>query len=184
MAKLPFVVEPRLQPIIELIGSDESGKIQIERRGYLSAGEKAFMGASMAGDDTASAVVGVVRRIAKQFKMDMQECYKLVTDLLTTGAEGEIAEAITEQFGDDLELITRAMLAAEQRRGFVQAYCMLLYRVDANIKVEEAMELHGDIIQGLTALYVDEENRSTERLIEDTGTDGTEEAAVEDIEKK
>jgi hypothetical protein len=34
MAKLPFVVEPRLKPIIEEIGSEESGKIQIERRGY------------------------------------------------------------------------------------------------------------------------------------------------------
>lgn len=184
MAKLPFVVEPRLKPIVELLGSDESGKIELERRGYLSAGERAFVGSSMASDDTASIIIGIVRKIAKEHKLDMQECYTLVTDILTKGAAEGLELEVAEQYRDELNEVTRLMLAQEQRREFVQAYCMLLYRVDANLTVEDAMELHPDLLRALAGLYTDEERKSVERLIEDTGADGTEETAVEDIEKK
>lgn len=184
MAKLPFVVEPRLKPIVDIVGSDESGKIEIERRGYLSAGERAFVGSSMANNDTANAIISTVRRIAKQYKMDMQECYKLITDILTAGAETEQGIEIATEFQDELSAITNAMIAQEQRSELVKAYCMLLYRIDATMTVEEAMGLHPDLLTGLAALYNDEERKSVERLIEDTGTDGSEETALEDIEKK
>ena len=66
MAKLPFVVEPRLKPVLETIGSEDSGKIQVERRGYLTAGEKAFVGSSVSSNDVASVIIGIVRTIAKK----------------------------------------------------------------------------------------------------------------------
>ena len=43
MAPLPFVVEPRRKPIVERVGNEESGVIEIERRGYLTTGEKTFV---------------------------------------------------------------------------------------------------------------------------------------------
>jgi hypothetical protein len=184
MAKLPFVVEPRLKPIVEILGSDESGKIEVERRGYLSAGERAFVGASMTNDDTTSVILGIVRKIAKEYKMDMQECYTLVTSILTQGASEGVEQEVSEKYRDELNDIIRMMLSQEQRKGFVQAYCMLLYRVNSSLTVEDAMELHPDLLRDLAGLYVDEERKSVERLIEDTGADGTEETAVEDIEKK
>lgn len=184
MAKLPFVVEPRLKPIVELIGTEESGKLEIERRGYLSAGERAFVGSSMASDDTASMVIGIVRKIARAYKMDMQECYSVVTEILTNGAAEGVQMQIAEEYREELNNLTRLMLAQDQRKELVQAYCMLLYRIDADLKVEDAMQLHPDLLRGLAELYADEEKKSVERLIEDTDADGTEETAVEDIEKK
>ena len=43
MGKLPFVVQPRLKAIKERIGSEDAGYIEIERRGYLTSGEKSFV---------------------------------------------------------------------------------------------------------------------------------------------
>jgi urease gamma subunit len=184
MAKLPFVVEPRLKPIVEMVGTDESGKFEIERRGYLSAGERAFVGSSMASDDTASMVIAIVRKIARVYKMDMQECYAIVTEILTKGAAEGVEMQIAEEYRDDLNELTRLMLSQDQRREVVQAYCMLLYRIDAELTVDDAMKLHPDLLKALSDLYLDEERKSTERLIEDIGSDGTEDTAVEDIEKK
>lgn len=184
MAKLPFVVEPRLKPIVELVGSEESGKIEIERRGYLSAGERAFVGSSMASSDTASSIISIVRQIAKQYKMDMQECYGMITNILTVGAEGEQATEIAAKYQEELTAITNAMIAQEQRAEVVKAYCMLLYRIDATMTAEDAMALHPDLLAGLAALYNDEERKSVERLVADNGADGGQDTSVEDIEKK
>ena len=43
MGKLPFVVAPKLKSKIETLGTEVSGKIEIERKGYLTVGEKGFM---------------------------------------------------------------------------------------------------------------------------------------------
>jgi hypothetical protein len=45
--RLPFVVAPRLEPIVETVGTDESGKIEIIRRGHLTVAEKAFISAAL-----------------------------------------------------------------------------------------------------------------------------------------
>lgn len=182
MSKLPFVVEPRLAPIQELIGSEESGQFYIERRGYLSAGEKAFIGSSMASDPTMAGVFASVRMIAKAEKLDIKDCYALISGLVTGTSEDPRAEEIGEKYREEINSLTAALMAAEQRRQFIQAYCMLLYRVDATYTADDAMKEHPDIMDDLSKLFQDEEAKSTERLLEAVGEASIDE--VDDIEKK
>ena len=49
---LPFVVQPKYEPILERVGTDESGIIEIERRKYLTVQEKAIVQGAMEGDTT------------------------------------------------------------------------------------------------------------------------------------
>lgn len=182
MSKLPFVVEPRLAPIQELIGSEESGQIYVERRGYLSSGEKAFIGSSMASDPTMTGVFAAVRMIAKAEKLDIRDCYSLVSGLVTGESTDPRADEIGEKYRDEINSLTAALIAAEQRRQFIQAFCMLLYRVDTSYTAEDAMKEHPDIMDGLSRLFQEEEAKSTERLLEAIGEVSIDE--VDDIEKK
>ena len=50
--KIPFVVQPNLKPVKEQVGTETSGKIEIERRGYVTVSEKAFVQAATEGDDS------------------------------------------------------------------------------------------------------------------------------------
>ena len=72
MAKLPFVVEPRLKPVTELVGTEDSGKIEIERRGFLSAGEKAFFSNGSQDSNVSELMIGLVRKVSSKYKLDMK----------------------------------------------------------------------------------------------------------------
>ena len=63
MAKLPFIVEPRLKPITEVLGTEASGQIEIERKGFLSASEKSFMQVQAQTDDTTQRMVALTRKV-------------------------------------------------------------------------------------------------------------------------
>jgi hypothetical protein len=183
MAKLPFVVEPRLKPILELIGTDDSGKIEVERKGYLTAGEKAFFQAGVAKEDVSVVMLGLVRKIAQAKKLDMQKAYEIITNLMTGSADDESA-GIQEEYREDLGDLVGLMISTEQRRSFLQAYCMLLYRVDGSITPDEALLIHEDLLNGLAQLYKEEEAKSTEKLVAAMDLEASELTAVESVEKK
>ena len=65
MAKLPFVVEPRRKPEIVTIGTEDSGTIEIVRKGYLTAGEKAFMQSQSSNDTVLRSLLSLAREVAK-----------------------------------------------------------------------------------------------------------------------
>lgn len=163
MSKLSFVVEPRLKPIIERIGSEESGQIEVERRGYISAGEKAFTSNGNSTDRTSELVLSTVRRVAAKYKIDAKEAYELVTNTIT-GEASKLSDRLQKDFTTELGEITMSAIASNERSKFVKAFCMLLYRVDGSITADDAMALHPDLLDGLAALYDDEEARSVERL--------------------
>lgn len=184
MARLPFVVEPRLKPIMEEIGSEESGKILVQRRGFLSAGEKAFFSNSLQSDNISELMLGLVRKIAKEYKIDIKEAYEVAADVISgVPRDDEIGDKIREKFPEDLHAVTTAAIESSQRNAFVKAYCLLLYRVESAITAEEAMDLHPDILEGLSKLYDEEEAKSIQRLAEanDSHVDAD---AIEDVEKK
>jgi len=181
MSKLPFVVEPRLKPIIETIGSEESGQIEVERRGYISAGEKAFTSNGNSTDRTSEMVLSTVRRVSTKYKIDSKEAYELVTGTIT-GEVSELSEKLQKDFTTELGEIMMSAIASNERARFLKAFCILLYRVDGSITAEEAMTLHPDLLDGLAALYDEEEARSVERLR--SAVEKEVENEVEDAAKK
>lgn len=179
--KLPFVVQPRLSPILDTVGSEESGKIQIERRGYLTSGERAFMSQARNADDTSSKLVALARKAAAKFKLDLSKAYELVSKAISGNTENDPKVAkIEEFFPDELSDVFRALTSSQAKESILQATCLMIYRVDAEWTIQDTMALHPDILEGVATLYVDEESRSIEALNSSLTTS----PSIEEIEKK
>lgn len=183
MGKLPFVVAPRANSRIETLGSDESGKIEIERKGYLSVGEKSFMANANAQDDILQLVMKLSRKVATKFKLGQQEAYEQV--VLAVSEPDKCSYPVVETYGKDITGLATTMMAAEQKKKVMMAYCLLVFRVNEEIELEEVLDLHEDLVEALVALYLDEESKSVERLVNrdeerPEGSDGE----IEEIEKK
>ena len=183
MAKLPFVVEPRLKPIIERIGNEDIGVIEIERRGYLTAAEKAFVQAQVGADDASREMMSLVRSVGSKYKVDFDTAYTLVQNAMQGIYEKK--RDIVADFPEKIDNLIEVLQGSQTRRTVATAYCMLIYRVDSTIKLDDMLESDIEIINGLAKLFNEEEARSVERLKEsdekiETGGDNP---AV-DIEKK
>ena len=63
-SKLPFVVQPRLKPVVELIGNDITGQIEILRKGYLTVAEKAIVQGAVTNEDAMAELVVLAGGIA------------------------------------------------------------------------------------------------------------------------
>lgn len=177
MSKLPFVVQPRLAPIIDTVGSDESGKIQIERRGYLTVGEKNFVQQVQQSDNSTAKILALSRAIAKKKKVSMEKAYNAIVKTLS-GEPSEIA--LDEDYALDLEEIMTSLTNAKLKEDLVIAACMLVNRVSSDFDISTVAELHPDLLQGLVELYRDEERKCIDKL--QTGDE--KEPSVEELEKK
>lgn len=185
MAKLPFVVQPRLKPLVEVIGSEESGKIEIERRGYLTAAEKAFI-QTQAGNDTATQLlVNLCRVVATAERLDMSNAYDVVVDVMSGKAPTTRHKVIQENYRQEIDELMAQMGSVETTKRLMQAHCMLLYRVSEEITVEDTLKIHPDLLEALADFYVDEELKSIARL-EDAikQTTDTNSSVIEQLEKK
>jgi hypothetical protein len=188
MANLPFVVQPRREPIVELIGSEESGQIQVERRGYLSTGEKAFVQQVQQFDNGTSEIITVSRRVARKYSLGMDKAYNLVLAIISgMQVEEEVDRAlvlmIEQDFAEDLTGVVRGLAAGQTREELIMAACLLRYRVNPDFEIDEVSKIHPDIISGLANLYRDEEKRSLEAFIAKEDQAERKES-IEEVEKK
>jgi hypothetical protein len=190
MAKLPFVVEPRRKPILEKIGSESSGVIEVERRGYLTTGEKAFVQQVQQFDNGTTEIVTVSRRVARKYSLGMDRAYNIVIGIISGAASAsedpELVSKIEEEFAEDMTAVVKGLAAGQVREDLVLAACILKYRVDNDFSIEEINSVHPDIIEGLAALYRDEDRRSLDAFKEEVSeTEGEASASsVEEAEKK
>lgn len=167
MSKLPFVVQPRRQPIIERIGSEESGYIEIERRGYLTSGEKAFVQQAISSDDGTLKIINLARKIGNKTGASIESGYNDVMSILggNPTKDPRLASLEVEYFTEFTELLN-GLTILQSKEELITSLCLMMYRINADIKLEDAMELHPDIIKGLAVLYKEEEAKSTKRFDE------------------
>jgi len=186
MAKLPFVVEPRLKPVLERIGTEESGIIEIERRGYLTGAEKTFVQQIQQQDGGTMQLVAVSRRVSKDKKISLEKSYGIIVSILTGEATGKLAAEIESDYAEDIQRAVNSIAASRTKEDLVHAACLLIHRVDSSIDMSEVVSLHPDLISELSAFYKEEEAKSIERLIRDQGDEpgDSQEVNVEEIEKK
>ncbi len=170
--RLPFVVAPRLEPIMDVVGSAESGQIEIERRGYLTVAEKSFMSAATSNDNTTSLLRSLAFRISRETGRSQMEVMEDISGLEATGES-----YLDPYIGDILDGMTK-MVEFQQRRGIIAATCLIMYRIDRNWTVEDTMELHDDIREGLERLYEDEEAKNIEALESTFGEKDADEASA------
>ena len=165
---LPFVVQPRLQPIIEQVGTEESGILEIERRGYLSVAEKAIAQQATQGDESVRKMYALGGRIARETGNQQLE---VMSDLMQAQRPEYMAPWEDEILENMIE-----MMAYQERVDIVQATSLIICRVDQSWTVEQSMDLHPDLIKLLSAFYTEEDKRSVEALEKavqkDSGAEG------------
>lgn len=154
---LPFVVQPRLKAIVELIGSEESGQIEIERRGFLSVAEKSWVQAVESEDDTQGRLHRLAIKIAAELDMEPKEALDLV-------ASSELRDPRLAEYHEELMETMLAMQQFSERRKVAAVTCILINRIDPAWEIDDTLKLHIDIIDGLYTLYLEEEARSVEAL--------------------
>ena len=185
MSKLPFVVAPRVNSRIETLGSDVSGKIEIERKGFLTVGEKSFMANVTSQDEVLRTVMKVSRAVATKYQLGQQDAYQQVVLAITD--PDNCSHPVYDDFTGEIAELATLMMVTEQKKQLMTAYCMLLYRVNEEIVMNDVIDLHEDLVDALAGLYTDEENKSVERLVgkdEEGDEEGPDGADLGEIEKK
>ena len=181
MGKLPFVVAPKLNSRIETLGSEASGKIEIERKGFLTVGEKAFIANVNSQDEVLRLVLKLASSVSKKYKISQQDAYQAVVDSMTDPTN--CAHPVMDDYPTEVAEMANAMMAQEQKKSFMMAYCLLLYRVDETIEMDDVIDLHEDLVDELVKLFRDEEAKSIDRLI-DKDEEEISPEQVEEVEKK
>lgn len=158
MAKpLPFVVQPRRASRLIKIGSEESGILEIEKRGYLSVSEKFYVSQVTGDDKTLPLMIGLANKIGKETKKTNRECYDVIAKYLQGEANAKDSEMIEEKFADELQEITTEISRAAATRELACATVLMRSRVDDDWTTEDTFELHPDILAALAELYQKEE---------------------------
>jgi len=186
MAPLPFVVQPRLQPIVERIGTDQSGILEVERRGYLTTGEKSFVQQVQQADESTTEIVSLSRQVARKYALGMDKAYRLVLAIISNRVEDDIdlAEQVESEFSLELTDVVRSLAASQAKEDLILACCILKYRVDTEFDISQIQSVHPDLISELAKLYREEESRSIEAFKRDDQDTNSPGASIEEIEKK
>jgi len=153
---LPFVVQPRLEPVIEQIGNEECGIIEIERRGYLTVAEKAITQGGLNGDTTVRKLYALAGRIGRETGRQQSE---VSNDLM----QPERPEYLTP-YDDEITECIMEMMAFQERISIIQATALIMSRIDNTWTVDQTMELNPDLVAALSTFFGEEESKTTEAL--------------------
>lgn len=170
---LPFIVQPRLKPIKEILGTDKSGKIEIERIGYLTVSEKAIVQGATRGDESLATTMRIAAKIAQEENVDPRDIFTDITK--------NPRPAYLERHQAELEEMFEMMVMQEERIKVVAVTALILTRVTPDWDATQTAGLHPDLLDDIYDLYQDEERKSMEALesavenlegVEKTGTEG------------
>jgi hypothetical protein len=155
---LPFVVQPKLDKYIDVIGTETSGKIEIERRGYLSVSEKAIVQGA-AGNDPAMADIYTLSSVVARAKK--KKPGQVLKDMMQSERPSYLAE-----YDGEISQKLLALIAYQEKVAIIQATALIMGRVDPEWTVEKTLELHPELIEELSKFYSEEEAKSNKRIVE------------------
>lgn len=163
---LPFIVQPKNKISKVRVGTKLSGEIEIEKRGYITVGEKAMVDQAMKDANATAGLRSLVSRIAEAENKE----YRDVFNDLTAAESPEYLDfwvgEITESF--------RAIALEDVRRGMFQATSLLISRVDPDWTMEDTMQQHPDLVKALAEFYVKEDAPIIEAFGEESDSSGAE----------
>ena len=133
-----------------------SGKIEIERRGFLTVAEKAIIQNAMGEDNQMVKVYAAVREIADKEGLTAQKVFE---DL----SESE-QPAYLANHQEHLSDIFAGMVAHDEKMRLLTSTTLIMTRVNPEWDPSSTADLHPDLQQALYDLYKDEERKSVEAL--------------------
>ena len=114
---LPFVVQPVRKTVVERIGTEETGILEVERKGYLTTGEMAFVQQQASTDDSTEKLLALVQKVALKFKIDTQKAYEYTTAAATgRDADEAVVRKIPVAFPQELSDVVQALMGAAARK--------------------------------------------------------------------
>jgi hypothetical protein len=153
---LPFVVQPRLKPIIERLGTEESGIIEIERKGYLTVSEKAVVQGAMGENNMLTDAYIAARGISQRHDVSVAQVFEDISSEVQPGyLDGEDKE---------VSRILSAMIAHEEKLRLVASTAMIMSRVAPDWDPSDTVGIHPDLQAELYKLYTDEDRKCVEAL--------------------
>jgi|14BtaG_2_1085337.scaffolds.fasta_scaffold00189_21 hypothetical protein len=152
---LPFLVAPRRAPVLETLGDEDSGQIEIERKGYLTVAEKSFMQQAGASDETVGRLQRLSGKISRENGVQAQEVIQKL-------GEGDLGADCFIGYEEEVDELISVLSVYEQRRKAIAASCLILFRLSQDWTIDQTMNLHPDLVEELYDLFLDEDNRSTE----------------------
>jgi len=159
MAKLPFVIAPRMQSRPVRLGNEEVGVIEIEKRGYLSVAEKSFVDTVMQGSDGVASIVKLASRISREKKITVEKAYNLIVDIISGSSSGGLASSVAADYGDDIAGIQTQMVESLQRKAIACTTILIQSRIDSDWTLEDTMELQPELLADFSKLYEEEEQK-------------------------
>lgn len=159
MAVLPFVVQPKKNSEKVLVGNEEVGIIEIERKGYLTVAEKSFVESITQGSEGVSSMVFLANKVAANHKTTPEKAYVAITSAMSGEANTKLASLIVEKYPEDLASVTAKLTESMQRRQIAAATVLLKTRVSDEWTIEDTMELDPELLAGIAELYDKEEQR-------------------------
>lgn len=164
--KLPFVVQPRKKVALEKVGTEESGIIEIERRGYITVGEKAMVDQAMQGANSSARLRSVVSAISEVEKKTPSE---VMADL-----SAEPAPDYLDDWAEEILECFTLINVENSRRDMVQATALLISRVDSEWTIEDTMQQSPGLVKELSDFYAKENLQALEELSEEQQESGAE----------
>lgn len=164
--ELPFVVQPRKKVTLEKVGTEESGIIEIERRGYITVGEKAMVDQSMQGANASARLRSVVSAISEAEKKTPS---KVMADL-----SAEPSPDYLDDWAEEVLECFNLINVENAKRDMVQATALLISRVDGDWTIEDTMQQSPGLIKALSDFYNKENSPALEALEEGPQGSGAE----------
>lgn len=174
MAKLPFVVAPRMQSKIVQIGNEEIGIVEIEKRGHLSVSEKSFVDSVMQSTDGVSGLVRLASEIGRKRKIGTEKAYTLLIGIIDGSGTGAPSTAIAEEYSREIAEIQSMMAESLQRKAIAATTVLIRNRINTEWTVEDTMALQPELLTEFTKFYDEEEAKLFD---DDKEKDPIEEAA-------
>lgn len=157
MRELPFVVRPKAAFRDVEVGTEESGIIKIQKRGYLTVAEKSFVDGVTQGSDGMSEIVTLAKKGARKYKKSTEEMFNVIMDTMSGNITTKLHAEVDDDFGRELSDIAISLSEAMQRRSLAASTILIQSRINPEWTVEDTVGLHPDLLEKLLEFYNEEE---------------------------
>lgn len=164
MRKLPFTVQPRRKPAKVTIGNEDVGMFEIERRGYLSVGEKAAFQQVVTQQEGTDVLRKLIVAISEQEGIKVEKAHELLVKLLQQKKMTAKEEEILAKFNAEILHMLQVFQRDTIHSNMVMATVLMVLRVDSDWTFEDTANLDSVIIEQLAELYNAEDAKSMEEL--------------------
>jgi hypothetical protein len=157
MRTLPFVVQPKKAFEKVQVGNEEWGILEIEKRGYLTVSEKAFVDGVTQGTDAVSSIVALATRISAKTNETTESVYQAIMAALQTEVSTPLAKKIKKEYSDELSTLISKMQDSAQKRAIAAATILIQSRLDPEWTVDDTLSQRPELIDDLSSFYTSEE---------------------------